>query len=117
MSVNSRRKGKVGELKLVHKLKEFGYEVRRSQQYAGINSDADVVGIEGLHIECKYTQMGHGYTYEWLAQAIRDKRDAEIPVVMHKQVGKNSRGREWLVTLRLDDFMKIWGDKIEILDV
>lgn len=40
--MNSRRKGKTGELALVRKLKEYGYDVRRSQQYAGINSDADI---------------------------------------------------------------------------
>lgn len=39
--MNSRRKGKEGELALVRKLKEYGYDVRRSQQYAGINNDAD----------------------------------------------------------------------------
>ena len=61
--MNSRRKGKEGELALVRKLKEYGYDVRRSQQYAGINSDAHVVGIDHLHIEAKYRQNGHGQTY------------------------------------------------------
>lgn len=108
--MNSRRKGKTGELALVRKLKEYGYNVRRSQQYAGINNDADVVGIDRLHIECKYTAQGHGKTYEWIEQAIRDKRPDEIPVVMHKKVSKEYRGNEWLVTMTLDDFMKIWGE-------
>ena len=34
-------------------LKEYGWDCRRSQQYAGINGDADVVGLPGIHIECK----------------------------------------------------------------
>ena len=108
--MNSRRKGKDGELALVRKLKEYGYDARRSQQYAGINSDADVVGINGLHIECKYTANGHGKTYEWIDQAERDKRPDEIPVVMHKKVSKEYRGNEWLVTMALEDFMKIWSE-------
>lgn len=108
--MNSRRKGKEGELALVRKLKEYGYDVRRSQQYAGINSDADVVGIDHLHIEAKYRQNGHGQTYEWLDQAKREARPDEIPVVMHKKVSKEYRGNEWLVTMTLDDFMKVWSN-------
>ena len=108
--MNSRRKGKEGELALVRKLKEYGYDVRRSQQYAGINSDADVVGIDHLHIECKYTANGHGKTYEWIEQAVRDKKYDEIPVVMHKKVSQEYRGNEWLVTMSLDDFMKMWRE-------
>ncbi len=108
--MNSRRKGKTGELALVRKLKEYGYDVRRSQQYAGINNDADVVGIDHLHIECKYTAQGHGNTYDWIDQAKRDKRPDEIPVVMHKKVSKEYKGNEWLVTMTLDDFMQIWSN-------
>ena len=108
--MNSRRKGKTGELALVRKLKEYGYDVRRSQQYSGINSDADVVGIDHLHIEAKYRQNGHGQTYEWLDQAKREARPDEIPVVMHKKVSQEYRGNEWLVTITLDDFMKIWSE-------
>jgi len=107
--MNSRRKGKTGELALVRKLKEYGFDVRRSQQYCGINDDADIVGIEGLHIECKYTAQGHGSTYDWIDQAKRDTKE-DIPVVMHKKVSKEYRGNEWLVTLTLEDFMSIYSE-------
>ncbi len=110
MAVNSKRKGAEGERALVRKLKEYGYDVRRSQQYAGINSDADVVGIDHLHIECKYTANGHGKTYDWIDQAIRDSREGEISAVFHKKVSKEYRGYQWLVTLPIDDFMKIWSE-------
>ena len=106
--MDSRQKGKRGELALVKALKEYGYNVRRSQQYAGINHDADVVGIDGLHIECKYTANGHGSAYEWIEQSASDKREDEIPVVMHKKISKTARGNDWLVTMRLDDFIEIW---------
>ena len=107
--MNSKQKGKRGELSLVKKLKECGYNVRRSQQYAGINSDADVVGIEGLHIECKYTANGHGSTYDWIAQAVRDSK-GDIPIVCHRRASKDEREHEWLVTIRLEDFFSIWGE-------
>ena len=53
MSINSRNKGKVGELELAHILGQYGFTVRRGQQYCGANGDADVVGLPLLHIECK----------------------------------------------------------------
>ena len=109
--MNSKNKGKRGELALVHKLNEYGFKTRRSQQYAGINHDADVVGIDGLHIECKYTANGHGSLYEWIAQAVRDSK-GNIPVVMHKKVSNTSKGNEWLVTMRLEDFKELLHDNI-----
>lgn len=108
--MNSRNKGKRGELALVKKLKEYGYDVRRSQQYAGINNDADVVGIDHLHIECKYTANGHGSLYDWLAQSSRDSKADEVPIVMHKKVSASDRNNDWLVTLSLDDFMNLWSE-------
>lgn len=99
--MNSRRKGKEGELALVKKLKEYGYDVRRSQQYAGINGDADVAGIEGLHIECKRCQQVRDE--EFIKQAERDARGNEVPVVMYRR-----NNEQWKVCMRLEDFMKIW---------
>ena len=108
--MNSRNKGKRGELALVKKLNEFGFKTRRGQQYSGLGV-ADVIGIDGLHIECKYTAKGHGNTYEWVEQAVRDAKGL-IPVVMHKKVSENSRGNEWLVTMRLEDFKDLINDRI-----
>ena len=42
--MNSRTKGKAGELELSKVLKTYGYDTRRGQQYCGANGDADVVG-------------------------------------------------------------------------
>jgi len=50
--MNSKRKGKRGELELAKKLQEYGFNTRRGQQYAGLGGD-DVVGLEGIHIERK----------------------------------------------------------------
>lgn len=100
---NSIQKGKHGELELANLLKQYGYNTRRSQQYCGINGDADVVGIPNIHIECKRIETGHGSTYKWLEQAKQDcSNTTNMPIVVHR---KNNK--KWLVTLELSDFMDI----------
>lgn len=51
--MNSRNKGAAGERELAGKLRDYGYDARRGQQYSGANGDADVVGLPGIHIEVK----------------------------------------------------------------
>lgn len=99
MGKMSREKGKRGERELAKKLREYGYDCRRGQQFCGANGDADVVGLPGIHIEVKRTERLN--IYDAMDQAKRDKRIGEIPVVMHR---KNNC--EWLAILRLEDFME-----------
>ena len=101
MAINSRAKGKRGEVELARKLREYGYETRRGQQYSGANGDADVVGLPGIHIECKRVERLN--LYDAISQSRHDARQGEIPLVMHRK-----DNCEWLVTLRLDDFMEIY---------
>lgn len=100
MGINSRAKGKKGELELSKILRKFGYEARRSVQYCGANGDADVVGIPGVHIECKRVERLN--IEEAMAQSVRDAETNEMPVVIHR---KNRK--PWLVTLSLEDFIRI----------
>ena len=51
--VNSRQKGASYERHVAGLFKAEGYDARRGQQFCGINGDADVIGIPGIHIECK----------------------------------------------------------------
>lgn len=110
MAVNSREKGSRGELALAKFWREHGYEdAYRTRQFCGTAGDADVSGISDLlHIESKVYDVGHGKTYEWLEQAKNDARDGEIPIVCHKRQSKKVRGRPWLVTMELSDFIRIW---------
>lgn len=101
--MNSRAKGKRGELTLARKLREYGYEARRGQQYAGANGDADVVGLPGIHIECKWVE--HLNIHDAVGQSRRDANEGELPVVMHK---KNGTG--WLVTMELDDWIQLYRE-------
>lgn len=103
--INSIQKGKVGERELAHELNKYGYETRRGQQYCGSNGDADVVGISGLHIECKRVEKLN--IDNAMEQSINDARENEVPVVIHRKNRKN-----WLVTLPLEEFIKLW-QKVE----
>ena len=98
--MNSRNKGARGERELAEKLRSRGYDARRGQQYSGANGDADVVGLPGIHIECKRVEKLNISTA--MQQSIRDARKYEVPVVMHRK-----NGEEWLCTIRLDDFIDI----------
>ena len=97
----SKNKGKVGERELANILKDYGYDARRGQQYCGIEGDADVVGLSGIHIECKRVEKLN--LYDAMEQSVRDAKEGEIPTVFHR---KNRK--KWLVTMGLDDFIKIY---------
>lgn len=96
--MNSREKGKAGELELSRILRDHGYAARRGQQFCGVNGDADIIGIPGVHIECKRVEKLN--IHDAMQQAVRDAREGEIPVVMHR---KNRT--EWLATMRLSDWL------------
>lgn len=101
--MNSRRKGRVGEIELANKLKEYGYDCHRAQgmyQKGGVNTP-DVAGLPGIHIECKRVEnLNLDKAYE---QAMEDADGKAIPAVFHR---KNRTG--WKVTLSLEDFMRIY---------
>lgn len=100
---NSRRKGAVGERELSRVLALHGYDCRRGQQYCGANGDADVVGLPGVHIECKRVERLD--LVGAVDQAKRDAREGELPAVFHR------RNRcEWFVTMPLDAWMEIYRE-------
>lgn len=102
VAVNSRTKGKTGELELSHRLRTYGFDCRRGQQYHGGGDSPDVVGLPGVHIECK--RVEHLNIEKAMAQSRRDAEGTkEIPVVMHR---KNFEG--WKVTMDLDEFMNLY---------
>ena len=94
---NSKRKGKEGELELAAELRRlFGVAARRGQQFSGIEGK-DVVGLPGVHVECKRVEKLN--INRAVDQAFRDAQEAgDVPIVCHR----TSR-RPWLVTVRLDD--------------
>lgn len=103
MAINSRQKGAKGERELASILKGYGYPCRRGQQYCGANGDADVVGLPEIHIECKRVERLN--LYEAVDQSKRDAKKEELPAVFHR---KNHC--EWLVTMPLEDWMKLYKE-------
>lgn len=101
MPINSRRKGAESERQLAHVLQGYGFEARRGCQFSGANGDPDVVGLPGIHIECKHVERLN--IYEAVEQSKRDAREGELPTVFHR---KNRK--EWLVTMPLTEWMKIY---------
>lgn len=103
--VNSKQKGARFERHLASKLREYGYEARRTAQYCGNTGDAsDVVGLPGLHIEAKHQETMR--LYDWMSQAKRDSEGTgRLPAVFHK---KNNA--EILVTMTLEDFMCLYRE-------
>lgn len=101
MAINSIEKGKRFERELARRLRMYGYDCRRGQQYCGSNGDADVVGLHGIHIEAKRQEKMQ--LYDWMEQAKRDAKPDELPAVFHK---KNNR--EILVTMTFEDWMEIY---------
>lgn len=101
--MNSNDKGKRGERELSSVLREFGFDCRRTQQYCGKTGDAsDVIGLDGIHIECKRTEKLN--LYDAINQAKRDnKKESVLPVVFHR---KNNC--EWLVIMEIKDWMQLY---------
>lgn len=81
--VNRRNKGAAYERHVASLFRTYGYKARRGQQYCGANGDADVVGVPGIHIECKAVERLN--LYDAMAQAKRDAREGELSVVIHKK--------------------------------
>lgn len=97
--INSKRKGSQGERDIAAILREHGYaDARRGQQYTGHNGDPDVIGLPGFHLEVKRVErLNLDAAFE---QSVRDAREGEIPLVVHRRNRK-----PWMVTIRLDDFL------------
>lgn len=101
MAINSRRKGKTGELEFARLCREQGYDVRRGQQYNGLAGE-DVVGLPGIHVEVKRVEKLN--LDAAMAQAIRDA-GGKIPIVAHRK-----NGGKWMITMDQDGFFEIYRE-------
>jgi hypothetical protein len=100
MGRKSRTKGKRGELEAKEQIRVYWYApaARRSQQYSGHETSADIVdALAGAHVECKRLKSIGALSY--LEQAERDKADSDFGVV----VMRKDRDPEWVVMFRLKD--------------
>lgn len=100
--VNSKQKGKTGELEFVNYLKSKGINARRGVQYQGGMDSPDVVSdLEGFHFEVKRSERIN--IYNALKQAEDDCGGTfRVPVVCHRQNRK-----KWIVALSANDFINL----------
>lgn len=117
--MNSKDKGKRGEREWAKVCRAEGYDARRGQQFCGLEGDADVIGLPGVHMEVKRTEALR--LYDAMGQSVRDAKDDEIPIVAHR---KNDCG--WVVIMRAEDWFKMYRewdadrlpfDELEVGDV
>lgn len=102
--MNSKMKGKRGELEWASVCREHGYDCRRTAQYCGNTGDAsDVVGLPGIHQEVKRVEALN--LYAAIKQASRDAKNGLVPIVAHR---KNNL--PWLVTMRADDWFRQYSE-------
>ena len=99
--MNSNRKGKDGELELVRELAKYGFECRRGVQYNGADGSPDLIGLTGIHPECKRVEALN-LTIA-MNQAVTEHKEGFLPVVFHRK----SKGR-WMATMELSDWVRIY---------
>lgn len=104
--VNSKRKGAEGEREWSRFCREQGYDVRRTQQYAGgTEESADCIGLPYIHQEVKRVQALN------IDQALEQAREdmdgyADImPIVAHRKNGKG-----WKVTMYAADWFRLYRE-------
>lgn len=103
MPINSRQKGKRGELELCQVLHEaFGWDVQRSVQYSGNAGDADLVVRQHpeLFVECKRVQNLN--LHKAMSLAVEQAGGDKVAAVFHRKDKS-----EWLVTCRLEDLARL----------
>ena len=101
--INSRTKGKTGELEIAKILRTHGIKARRGQQFSGSPDSPDVVAeMPGVHLEVKRTERFE--LRSALAQAQRDARADEMPVVLQR-----GNRQPWVAVMLMEDFLKLYG--------
>ena len=99
---NSIQKGKRGEREWASFCRHEGYNVRRGQQYNGIEGE-DCVNLPYIHQEVK--RMERLNIHDAVKQAERDAEKGKIPIVAHR---KNHC--DWLVTMKAEDWFRFFRE-------
>lgn len=102
MSGKSTRKGKTGELEVMHILREHGYHVDRGGAQS-FGERPDLFGMKDVHLEikrCETTKI-----WEWMEQS---KADAARfgdgwPTVIFRRSRSN-----WLICMELENWLQLY---------
>ncbi len=102
MALNSRKKGKVGELEACQKLAElFGWAAQRSQQFCGRAGDDDIKVAQTPSLFWEIKREQNCNVHKAMQRASEDA-GRRCPVLMHR---KNHT--DWLLTIRLSDLPRL----------
>jgi len=104
--INSKRKGKTGELELAKIFSKFLPKFERSQQYKGATHSSDIQCTDDrinaiLYVECKRCQ--NLKLDDWINKAKAEAAPIDYAVICHKK----NHGR-WMATLDLKDFLEMF---------
>ena len=97
--MNSRNKGKRGELEWRDVIRSHGYEARRGRQFSGNPDSPDVVTNLPYHFEVKRVQA---LNISKAMQQAKSECGDKPPVVAHRK-----NGGQWMVTLLAPDFFNL----------
>jgi Holliday junction resolvase len=97
--MNSKRKGKVGELEAALLLREHGFDARRGQQFEGTHDSPDVKSNLPYHVEVKRVERLN--MRDAVAQA-EGECGGKPWVVLHRW-----NNGQWLATVRASEFLNL----------
>jgi hypothetical protein len=111
MAINSRTKGKVGELEAAAELNDLcpKANARRSQQHSGTESASDLIapGLPSLWLEVKRAQRLN-------LDAVMEKSVEQCGGLRPVLLSRRNRG-EWLITFRLKDAAEVCSQILEAM--
>jgi len=103
MPVNSKRKGKIGELEVVKILEGKGFTARRSQQFKGSPTSPDLISNFPFEIEVKFKEQ---LNIHKAVDKIKKESGKEFSCVIHRK-----KRTSWLFTTTLEDFLDFLASK------
>lgn len=107
MSNRSQRKGADGERELASELRKYGYEIRRGGSLS-FGTVPDLVGLPGVHIECKRVEKLNVPAAMQQSIADSERFNDGVPALFHRR-----NRQQWLVTMRLTDWMRLYNGNVE----
>ena len=101
---SAQAKGRRAEIELAAYLQEKGYTAAAPGAPLNYGKEADITGVNGLHIECKRHEKIE--VNKWYTQAAEDAERMQDgkPVVIFRQ-----NRRQWMAVLSLSDFLDLIG--------
>ena len=107
MSNRSQRKGAAGERELAFVKRKSAYEIRRGGSLS-FGTVPDLVGLPGVHIECKRVEKLNVPAAMQQSIADSERFNDGVPALFHRR-----NRQQWLVTMRLTDWMRLYNGNVE----